>query len=154
MTSEFHAPAASLPYKCPGTSLFRACVVLGAFPGVMETKNVCPIWNWTEIILLFGHDHFLLINFQYLSHHSSLRLQLLASDTASAFEHPQAKYDFLYTTERYCLYGSFIPGSSEMWYCRRMEKISWTDHLRNEEMLRSNFNVSPCILIHWILYTN
>jgi len=25
--------------------------------------------------------------------------------------------------------------SSEMWYCRRMEKISWTDHVRNEEVL-------------------
>ena len=25
--------------------------------------------------------------------------------------------------------------SFEMWCCRRMEKISWTDHVRNEEML-------------------
>jgi len=25
--------------------------------------------------------------------------------------------------------------SSEMWCCRRMEKISWTDHVRNEEVL-------------------
>jgi hypothetical protein len=25
--------------------------------------------------------------------------------------------------------------SSEMWYWRRMEKISWTDHVRNEEVL-------------------
>ena len=23
----------------------------------------------------------------------------------------------------------------EMWRCRRMEKISWTDHVRNEELL-------------------
>jgi len=26
-------------------------------------------------------------------------------------------------------------GSSEMWSWRRMEKISWTDHVRNEEVL-------------------
>jgi hypothetical protein len=26
-------------------------------------------------------------------------------------------------------------GSFEMWYWRRMEKISWTDHVRNEEVL-------------------
>ena len=26
-------------------------------------------------------------------------------------------------------------GSSEMWCWRRMEKISWTDHVRNEEVL-------------------
>jgi len=25
----------------------------------------------------------------------------------------------------------------EMWCCRRMEKISWTDHVRNEEVLES-----------------
>ena len=25
--------------------------------------------------------------------------------------------------------------SSEMWCCRRMEKISWTDHVGNEEVL-------------------
>jgi hypothetical protein len=25
--------------------------------------------------------------------------------------------------------------SSEMWWCRRMEKISWSDHVRNEEEL-------------------
>jgi len=25
--------------------------------------------------------------------------------------------------------------SNEMWCCRRMEKISWTDHVRNEEVL-------------------
>ena len=25
--------------------------------------------------------------------------------------------------------------SCEMWCCRRMEKISWTDHVRNEEVL-------------------
>jgi len=24
----------------------------------------------------------------------------------------------------------------EMWYWRRMEKISWTDHVRNKEVLR------------------
>ena len=29
--------------------------------------------------------------------------------------------------------------SFEMWCCRRMEKISWTDHVRNvEELLRVN----------------
>ena len=28
-------------------------------------------------------------------------------------------------------------GSSEMWCWRRMEKISWTDHVRNEELLLS-----------------
>jgi len=27
-------------------------------------------------------------------------------------------------------------GSSEMWYWRRMEKISWADYLRNEEVLQ------------------
>jgi hypothetical protein len=27
------------------------------------------------------------------------------------------------------------PGNSEMWCWRRMEKISWTDHVRNEEVL-------------------
>jgi hypothetical protein len=27
------------------------------------------------------------------------------------------------------------PGSFEMWCWRRMEKISWTDHVRNEEVL-------------------
>jgi hypothetical protein len=27
------------------------------------------------------------------------------------------------------------PGSFKMWCWRRMEKISWTDHLRNEEVL-------------------
>jgi len=26
--------------------------------------------------------------------------------------------------------------SFEMWYWRRMEKISWTDHVRNEEVLQ------------------
>jgi hypothetical protein len=26
-------------------------------------------------------------------------------------------------------------GSSDMWCWRRMEKISWTDHVRNEEVL-------------------
>jgi hypothetical protein len=26
--------------------------------------------------------------------------------------------------------------SFEMWWWRRMEKISWTDHVRNEEVLR------------------
>ena len=26
-------------------------------------------------------------------------------------------------------------GSFEMWFWRRMEKISWTDHVRNEEVL-------------------
>jgi hypothetical protein len=26
-------------------------------------------------------------------------------------------------------------GSFEMWGCRRMEKISWTDHVRNDEAL-------------------
>ena len=26
-------------------------------------------------------------------------------------------------------------GSFEMWCCRRMEKIRWTDHVRNEEVL-------------------
>jgi hypothetical protein len=25
--------------------------------------------------------------------------------------------------------------SFEMWFCRRMEKISWSDHVRNEEVL-------------------
>jgi hypothetical protein len=25
--------------------------------------------------------------------------------------------------------------SFEMWCCRRMEKISWTDHVRNEDVL-------------------
>jgi hypothetical protein len=25
--------------------------------------------------------------------------------------------------------------SFEMWCCRRIEKISWTDHVRNEEVL-------------------
>jgi len=25
--------------------------------------------------------------------------------------------------------------SIEMWCCRRMEKISWTDHVRNEDVL-------------------
>jgi hypothetical protein len=28
-------------------------------------------------------------------------------------------------------------GSFEMWCWRRMEKISWTDHVRNEEVLQS-----------------
>ena len=27
-------------------------------------------------------------------------------------------------------------GSFEMWYWRRMEKISWTDHVRSEDMLQ------------------
>ena len=27
-------------------------------------------------------------------------------------------------------------GSFEMWYWKRMEKISWTDHARNEEVLQ------------------
>jgi hypothetical protein len=27
------------------------------------------------------------------------------------------------------------PESFEMWFSRRMEKISWTDHVRNEEVL-------------------
>jgi hypothetical protein len=26
-------------------------------------------------------------------------------------------------------------GTFEMWCCRRMEKISWTDHVRNEDVL-------------------
>ena len=28
-------------------------------------------------------------------------------------------------------------GSFEMWCCRRMEKISWTNHVRNEGVLQS-----------------
>ena len=28
-----------------------------------------------------------------------------------------------------------IPGRLEMWWWRKMEKISWTDHVRNEEVL-------------------
>jgi hypothetical protein len=31
---------------------------------------------------------------------------------------------------------SKIPESFEMWWWRRMEKISWTDHVRNEVLLR------------------
>ena len=31
---------------------------------------------------------------------------------------------------------SETPESFEMWCWRRMEKISWTDHVRNEEVLR------------------
>jgi hypothetical protein len=31
---------------------------------------------------------------------------------------------------------SEIPESFEMWCCRRMEKISWTNRLRNEEVLQ------------------
>jgi len=31
---------------------------------------------------------------------------------------------------------SEIPESFEMWYWRRMEKISWSDHVRNEEVLQ------------------
>ena len=30
---------------------------------------------------------------------------------------------------------SETPGKFEMWCWRRMEKISWTDHVRNEEVL-------------------
>jgi hypothetical protein len=30
-----------------------------------------------------------------------------------------------------------FPESIEMWYWRRMDKISWTDHVRNEEVLQS-----------------
>jgi hypothetical protein len=30
---------------------------------------------------------------------------------------------------------SETPGSFEMWCWRRVEKISWTDHFRNEEVL-------------------
>jgi hypothetical protein len=29
------------------------------------------------------------------------------------------------------------PESFKMWCCRRMEKISWTDRMRNEEVLHS-----------------
>ena len=31
---------------------------------------------------------------------------------------------------------SEIPESFEMWRWRRMEKISWVDHVRNEEILQ------------------
>jgi hypothetical protein len=35
--------------------------------------------------------------------------------------------------------GSETPGKFKMWCWRRMEKISWTDHVRNEEeLLRAN----------------
>ena len=30
---------------------------------------------------------------------------------------------------------SETPGKLEMWCWRKMEKISWTDHVRNEEVL-------------------
>ena len=30
---------------------------------------------------------------------------------------------------------SELPGKFEMWCWRRMEKISWTDHVRNEDVL-------------------
>jgi hypothetical protein len=33
--------------------------------------------------------------------------------------------------------GSEIPGNFEMWCWRRMEKISWIGHVRNEEVLES-----------------
>ena len=32
--------------------------------------------------------------------------------------------------------GSEMRGSFEMWCWRRWEKISWTDHVRNEEVLK------------------
>jgi hypothetical protein len=32
-------------------------------------------------------------------------------------------------------YGSETPESFKMWCWRRMEKISWTDHVRNEDVL-------------------
>ena len=39
-----------------------------------------------------------------------------------------------FTSQSSCSLKSF-----EMWCCRRMEKISWTDHVRNEEvLLRAN----------------
>jgi hypothetical protein len=31
---------------------------------------------------------------------------------------------------------SEIPAKFEMWYCRRMKKIIWTDCVRNEEVLQ------------------
>ena len=33
--------------------------------------------------------------------------------------------------------GSEIPGNFEMWCWRRVEKIIWTDRVRNEEALQS-----------------
>ena len=32
---------------------------------------------------------------------------------------------------------SEIPQSFEMWYCRRIEMISWTDYVKNEEVLQT-----------------
>ena len=32
--------------------------------------------------------------------------------------------------------GQKFEGSFEMWYWRRMEKIRWTDHVRNEGVLQ------------------
>jgi len=45
--------------------------------------------------------------------------------------------------------------SFEMWYWRRMEKISWTDHLRNEEVLqedRNNLQTIKRKKVNWIGY--
>jgi len=36
----------------------------------------------------------------------------------------------LWKTDQKCL------ESFEMWYCRRMEKINWTDHVKNEVLYR------------------
>jgi hypothetical protein len=62
-------------------------------------------------------------------------------------QHTSVRYEFL----NYTFYGSIaLCGaetwmlravdrkqleSFEMWCCRRMERISWTDHVRNEELL-------------------
>ena len=42
-----------------------------------------------------------------------------------------------------------------MWFCRRMEKISWTDHVGNEEVLHSQGGEEYPIKIrkdNWIYY--
>ena len=74
---------------------------LGVFPEVMETKKSLPNLKLNKTSTITWPRPLPLIHFQYLNHRLSISLHPLASDTAAAFEHPQAKYGFLYTNERY-----------------------------------------------------
>jgi hypothetical protein len=50
-------------------------------------------------------------------------------------------------------------GNFEMWCCRRMEKMSWTDHVRNEEVLlrieeqRNILHEISKLKANWICHT-
>ena len=57
-----------------------------------------------------------------------LKLEFIHNNMSLSFDCVKIKiiYIYIYTHINICF---------EMWFWRRMEKISWTDHVRNEDVL-------------------